>query len=583
MVRAMRVCAFFFLVPFLGCQTNGPPKAEPEENITLEFQKDLADSLPPSLWSPQRRKVNASYFFLVAEYEALSGKKESANTFYDAAYALEPNPFLGVRMLSSMAAGGDLAIALMQARKLSLMYPQNYEILSLYGHLLLQNAAFDKAEKVFKKAISLNPSFMESYLGLVHLYQQKKAYEKAIATAKKMLDFNPGFANGWGLLAKLYLANDQKKKALKPAKKAYNQQPTDAESILIYALSLELNGKSKKAVALYEKLFRMDGANEELISRLVGLYRQIGDLDEALELLTEAMRKNPHDAILLQKAYILWEKKEFARASKILKGIAKRNPDSNKYKYMAGLSLEKVRDLPAAAEYYKSIEQGSSLYLGGRYRAIMILRSLKQYEKALGLLLDVLKQQNDDNAHFYSLGAHIYSDLSREKDGVALLEKGYLAHPGKIELLFLQGVYLEKQGEIEACIEVMRRVIEKNKTHHGALNFLGYLYAERGKNLDEAESLIKRALEQQPLNGFYKDSLGWVYYQKKQYDKAKELLYEALKLSPQEGVIFEHVGDVYLAKGDRKKALGYFKKALELRLSDKDKARILKKLDELNA
>ena len=66
-------------------------------------------------------------------------------------------------------------------------------------------------------------------------------------------------------------------------------------------------------------------------------------------------------------------------------------------------------------------------------------------------------------------------------------------------------------------IDEMKKAIALNPKNAQALNYLGYTYAESGQNLDEAESLIKRALTVEPEDGFYVDSLGWVYYQKGEY------------------------------------------------------------------
>ena len=70
-------------------------------------------------------------------------------------------------------------------------------------------------------------------------------------------------------------------------------------------------------------------------------------------------------------------------------------------------------------------------------------------------------------------------------------------------------------------IASMKKAIELNPKNAAALNYLGYTWAEMGVQLDEAEDLIMRALKIQPNDGFYIDSLGWVYYQKGDYPKRR--------------------------------------------------------------
>ncbi|MFN7135438.1 MAG: tetratricopeptide repeat protein, partial [Myxococcales bacterium] len=102
-------------------------------------------------------------------------------------------------------------------------------------------------------------------------------------------------------------------------------------------------------------------------------------------------------------------------------------------------------------------------------------------------------------------------------DAVALLVKALDERPRDEVLLFALGVLHEKRGEAEQAIARMRQVLAVNPLNASALNFIGYTWAELGQNLDEAEALIRKALELNPDNGAYVDSLGWVLYKKGDY------------------------------------------------------------------
>jgi tetratricopeptide (TPR) repeat protein len=109
----------------------------------------------------------------------------------------------------------------------------------------------------------------------------------------------------------------------------------------------------------------------------------------------------------------------------------------------------------------------------------------------------------------------------------------------------------------------MKAVIDSDPNHAEALNYLGYTYAEQGVKLDEAESLIKRALVQKPNDGYITDSLGWVYYKKGLYIKAIELLEEAARLADDDPTILEHLGDAYLKVDNPQKGLECYRRALK--------------------
>jgi len=119
-------------------------------------------------------------------------------------------------------------------------------------------------------------------------------------------------------------------------------------------------------------------------------------------------------------------------------------------------------------------------------------------------------------------------------------------------------------------MEAMRKVISIDPKHANALNYLGYTYADLGRNLDEAERLIKEALKYKPNDGYITDSLGWVYYKKGQYDKALKYLNRAVELVPDDPIMLEHMGDAYRKLNDKPNALKFYRKSLKVKKKDKE-------------
>jgi len=136
-------------------------------------------------------------------------------------------------------------------------------------------------------------------------------------------------------------------------------------------------------------------------------------------------------------------------------------------------------------------------------------------------------------------------------------------------------------GQKERCLEYMRKAIEADPKHADALNWVGYTYAEEGIRLDEAEELIKRALEVKPNSGYIIDSLGWVYYKKGKLKEALFYLQKAHRLLPDDPTITEHLGDVFLKMGDEGKALELYRRAMDLKPTDEQKKKIQMKIERL--
>jgi tetratricopeptide (TPR) repeat protein len=123
---------------------------------------------------------------------------------------------------------------------------------------------------------------------------------------------------------------------------------------------------------------------------------------------------------------------------------------------------------------------------------------------------------------------------------------------------------LERSGKLEEAEKTFLGVIEKNPEHHTSLNYLAYMWAEQGENLDQALEFVQRAMRLDPDNGSYIDTLGWIYYMQGEFEKAYRQLLRSAELLPDESVVLEHLGDVLMKLGRPVEARGYYRIALVL-------------------
>ena len=114
------------------------------------------------------------------------------------------------------------------------------------------------------------------------------------------------------------------------------------------------------------------------------------------------------------------------------------------------------------------------------------------------------------------------------------------------------------------------------------LNYLGYSWLERGKNIPEASEMLERAAKLAPNDGYIADSLGWSHYLRKQYGKASKILENAVSLEPGSATINDHLGDAYWHTGRKREARYQWKKALAVNddLPPADKKRVSEKLEK---
>ena len=137
----------------------------------------------------------------------------------------------------------------------------------------------------------------------------------------------------------------------------------------------------------------------------------------------------------------------------------------------------------------------------------------------------------------------------------------------KESVTFMRGAMFEKQKKYSAAETEFRKVIESNPQSAGALNYLGYMLADRNIRLEEAHQLISKAVEIDPDNGAYLDSLGWVLYKLGRYQEALPPLRRAVEIykkedDHQDAVVLEHLADVLLKLNQNEEAIQLLQQAL---------------------
>jgi Flp pilus assembly protein TadD len=106
-------------------------------------------------------------------------------------------------------------------------------------------------------------------------------------------------------------------------------------------------------------------------------------------------------------------------------------------------------------------------------------------------------------------------------------------------------------------------VLNANPRNPAALNYYGYMLADRGVRLDEATELIKRALAEDPTNPAYLDSLGWAYFKQNKFSEAEEPLRKAASRESHDPTILSHLGDLYSKIGKDDLAEAQWQKSVD--------------------
>lgn len=307
------------------------------------------------------------------------------------------------------------------------------------------------------------------------------------------------------------------------------------------------------------------------------LYLRTGDSQKAVQVLTRAVAQSPGSVqarLALAQAY--GQVDDARSAIGVLEEIVLDEPRVaaalGQYQEQAGL-------LADAAESYTVALAVQPMSRELKFRRIAVLYNAKDYRRAAAFAAEARKQHPDDT-RFPRLEARALFDAGDRADAVALIERTATAFPSDIGLQFAQVDLYADAGQPAAAEKVLRQILTTDPSNPNALNYLGYLLTRRDDRLDEAIALVRRAVDADPQNGAYLDSLGWAYYRKGDLEQAEKYLADAAARLPRNSEIQDHLGDVYARRGRLQEAIDAWTRALEGDRDDIDSAAVERKLQD---
>jgi tetratricopeptide (TPR) repeat protein len=350
------------------------------------------------------------------------------------------------------------------------------------------------------------------------------------------------------------------------------------------------DGRYEDAERLLAGLLEIDPENFEAGQLMAEIYIEQEKYDNAIELLEGVDKRTglPHDGTLLL-GRLYYQTERYDKALAIFVPLFEKNNNSPELARVLGEITAKSGRLDDAENYYReAIRLGPQDYRNhlALFFAASETFSPEETQRIVlppeetGRLLDTAGDyvRDDDFEGLYLVGIS-YQSVDSLQSAREFLFRAREAHPDDTRVLLnLAGVLerLELYDEAEPILEEAHALAPDDPT---TCNFYGYLLALMGKDLDKAEELILLALEQEPENGYYIDSLGWVYFVRGDHKRAVKELERATKFVEDDPTILEHLGDAYSAVDRHDDALDAYERSFELREDDDDAGEIQEKID----
>lgn len=420
--------------------------------------------------------------------------------------------------------------------------------LRIAGVYIVSLRKFEQAERYARQALESSPDDIESYQMLYSIHRASGRPEKASAVLKLAAQRSNEDAEFWAGLGDLSVRQLVMEGGLRDPGKAaialahYRlaaEHGRQDSAVLLRALNFFFAGNHlEDAVATARRLLVLQPSDAQSREKLALALAALGRDDEALAELETVTSENPA-SLLAYRAHgeILLKRGDTAGAlDKFEKALLLHDEDPRLYLEIVDLCVKTENPERAASWLSRAREKFTNLPELPFYEA-QLLGHLKRWREALNAM-----------------------------DVAAALAARHQPSFLTAEFYFQHGVMAERAGQREDAVKHFLSCLEMDDRHAPALNYLGYMWAERGENLADAEKFIRRALESDPDNPAYLDSLGWALYQQGRFHEALGPLERASKLSATapDPTIEEHLGDVFEKLGRRKEAVAAWERAAAL-------------------
>jgi tetratricopeptide (TPR) repeat protein len=532
---------------------------------------------------------------------------------------LEARRLLGriyLRSLGDMQSGNGsqsvLKLAIEQYEQIIKLQPDSVDDHLLLGRLYRLNNDLQKAEAEFKTAVRLQPTSEEAvttlaylynelgdtskaaqvlasvpdsgrsaklYSALGYTYEQQKQYKEAIEAYRHAIELDRDNLDAIRGLAQNLLNDGQTDAALEQYKVIADANPEDAQTYLRIAEIYRRQGKFDLALDNLKKAESMVQDSVEVPYNMAAIYQAQGRYDDAIQVMRDLLQKTEKN----DNGYTQGEKSNrgvfLERLGSIYRDAGNNQAAIDTFRQMIALGgddnmergyQEVIDTWREAKEWQKATDVAKeAVQKIPNSRDLKMVYAAQQADmgdpdRALKEVRAMLNGTPDDRAVYITI-AQMNTRLKRFDDAEQALDKAEQLSTktdDKEYVWFLRGSTYERQKKYPEAEQQFRKVLASDPQYAQALNYLGYMLADQNMKLEEALSMVKRAVDLDPSNGAYLDSLGWAYYRLGKYDLAEENLVKASQKINTDPTVHEHLGDLYQKTGRLKQAATHWERAL---------------------
>jgi len=521
-----------------GCRTGPKTPGEPSRS-----------SVPAE--SDWERRATAHAAFSAGLLRGLRNDPDGLARYFEKAHEADPaNEELALDVARRRLQAGQLTNALTVLNRAAGRTNASGEIHALRGLALFQAGRAEEALAAYLRAVELPPVPPAVLQATVRMLVGRKRGAEALRTLDRA---SAEATNAPALLldlADLYLLTGTSDRSM---------------TNLTTARALSVLGRVRSLASEEASI------NLRLADRLAALGR-LPDSEAVLKEFQARAPRNPAAVARLAEMYL--RSGRVPEAASQLEALRKIDPSNPMTYYLLGVVSMEEKQFEKARNHYERVLLLNPGFEPAYADLAVAFFSLERPAEALTVLERARRDFAPSFRVEYLLGA-ANAQLNRFDESLAR----YLAAEalGKTNeppltdhrFYFQVGAMLEKKGDETRSIEYLEKSLEIQPDYDEALNHLGYLWAEKGENLERAQAMIEMALKAEPDNPAYLDSLGWVLFKRGKPGEALKALEKANAGMPKpDSTVLDHLGDCFAALGRWKEARAAWTRSLEVAPSD---------------
>ncbi|MBK8945840.1 MAG: tetratricopeptide repeat protein [Ignavibacteriae bacterium] len=515
-------------------------RLDPSAGIYYALGKDFLrlSKIPQALLNTKKavelESQNVEYLTLLGTIYSFSRNIDSAKAVFEKIVVLDPQDVNARFNLAQLNEANQPLKSLELYKEILAITGPEWNVLLKIAELNDRLGQTDQTVKTVEELLELNPSSLELQKMLAESYIKTNQYEKALSTVNNSLEIFPDDINLIELKGNAYVKMKEWDKGSEEYKKILTKPNIPFEikmriGAAFYAESLNDSSLLPIAFNVLEQIDK-DTADWQINAFMGEICNKQKNDSLSQKFFRKAIELAPLNSDLrIRFGQILFENGEYSIAASEMEDAVKKFPNDFVINFILGLSLAQSSDHTGAIPYLK--------------KAVEI-------------------NPNDLNSTMsYSFSLH---QAKQSDEALKYLERALRIDSKNIQALSLMGMIYENRDMFQKSDSIYDKTISIDSTDILTLNNFAYSLAERGVQLEKALKMVKVAVEKDPENSSYLDTIGWVYFKMNKFEDAKYYIEKAIEFDNKNATLLDHLGDVYYKLENKEKAKVLWQDALKL-------------------